>query len=381
MTIRDTWQWLVFFVTGRVPGQERRAAEEYDQRLKTPPSKEAAAYLRERLAAGDEARRTAGTCGRPYQTMHHGIARCVRESGHPGVHEGPADGGVFSTWPRDADQPVLLSEGKRVAAPEEAEALGLTGGARRMRDPRQPAYDAVYTYIRSSNRVPGDVVTRNAMIWQAVTAALDALGAGGDGATACLHYSVYFDRTVCPEPCASMHDRCAWCGEAVGGCLNERIADGIEAARRGETHDLGDFTQYLSEDQARATDCERCGGPIDWIDCPTGGWWAHRLHPADHHDAEPPLRARYVVALKSELDEEPRPATAERLADAVVEVNEAAAQHDTVPVPRAALERLVQVARHVAASEPYPDPVPARGALADLYRARLIDQLGEDGDG
>jgi hypothetical protein len=40
---------------------------------------------------------------------------------------------------------------------------------------REPAYEAVYAYIRSSNRVPGDVVTRNAMIWRAVTAALDAV--------------------------------------------------------------------------------------------------------------------------------------------------------------------------------------------------------------
>jgi len=43
---------------------------------------------------------------------------------------------------------------------------------------RQPGYDAVYAYIRSTNRVPGDVVTRNAMIWNAVHAALDALNVG-----------------------------------------------------------------------------------------------------------------------------------------------------------------------------------------------------------
>jgi hypothetical protein len=41
--------------------------------------------------------------------------------------------------------------------------------------PRQPAYDAVYAYIGSTNRVPGDLVTRNAMIWRAVHAALDAV--------------------------------------------------------------------------------------------------------------------------------------------------------------------------------------------------------------
>jgi hypothetical protein len=31
--------------------------------------------------------------------------------------------------------------------------------------------------------------------------------------------------------------------------------------------------------------CQRCGTQIDWVDCPTGGWWAHRDHPADDHDA------------------------------------------------------------------------------------------------
>ncbi|WP_329387399.1 hypothetical protein OG625_30480 [Streptomyces sp. NBC_01351] len=33
--------------------------------------------------------------------------------------------------------------------------------------------------------------------------------------------------------------------------------------------------------------CLHCRGAIDWISCPTGGWWAHDSHPADHHDAEP----------------------------------------------------------------------------------------------
>jgi hypothetical protein len=32
--------------------------------------------------------------------------------------------------------------------------------------------------------------------------------------------------------------------------------------------------------------CAACGGAIRYIDCPTGGWWAHETHPADGHDAE-----------------------------------------------------------------------------------------------
>ncbi|WP_406735373.1 hypothetical protein OG508_28170 [Streptomyces sp. NBC_01108] len=44
-------------------------------------------------------------------------------------------------------------------------------------DPHQPAYDAVFAYIRSQPRdfLPTTVVGRNAMIWHAVHAALDAM--------------------------------------------------------------------------------------------------------------------------------------------------------------------------------------------------------------
>ena len=33
--------------------------------------------------------------------------------------------------------------------------------------------------------------------------------------------------------------------------------------------------------------CQACKGDCTWIDCPTGGWWAHDVHPADEHDAVP----------------------------------------------------------------------------------------------
>lgn len=32
--------------------------------------------------------------------------------------------------------------------------------------------------------------------------------------------------------------------------------------------------------------CETCKTEAEWIDCPTGGWWAHWEHPDDGHDAE-----------------------------------------------------------------------------------------------
>ena len=35
--------------------------------------------------------------------------------------------------------------------------------------------------------------------------------------------------------------------------------------------------------------CSVCDGLIGWITCPTGGWWAHEVHPPDgqEHDATP----------------------------------------------------------------------------------------------
>lgn len=38
---------------------------------------------------------------------------------------------------------------------------------------------------------------------------------------------------------------------------------------------------------ARFSRCQTCGGVIGWIECPTGGWWAHEVHLTDDHDAEP----------------------------------------------------------------------------------------------
>ena len=46
-------------------------------------------------------------------------------------------------------------------------------------DPRQPAYDAVYAYLRAlGDYLPPDPVHRNAVIWRAVHAALDATPVG-----------------------------------------------------------------------------------------------------------------------------------------------------------------------------------------------------------
>jgi hypothetical protein len=44
----------------------------------------------------------------------------------------------------------------------------------------------------------------------------------------------------------------------------------------------------VSNDLITAT-CTVCRTGIHWIGCPTGGWWAHFVHPADHHDAASPV--------------------------------------------------------------------------------------------
>ncbi|MCJ0875607.1 hypothetical protein [Streptomyces sp. AP-93] len=46
-------------------------------------------------------------------------------------------------------------------------------------------------------------------------------------------------------------------------------------------------TEYAPEITYPDTTCRTCRTMIQWIACPTGGWWAHAEHPADGHDAEP----------------------------------------------------------------------------------------------
>lgn len=39
--------------------------------------------------------------------------------------------------------------------------------------------------------------------------------------------------------------------------------------------------------------CARCGRTVGWIDSgSTGGWWAHKIHPLDGHDALPVVYTR-----------------------------------------------------------------------------------------
>lgn len=47
----------------------------------------------------------------------------------------------------------------------------------------------------------------------------------GVPASVCVHQETWFDRSVCAEPCGSMHDRCTECGSILGYCAIERLRD------------------------------------------------------------------------------------------------------------------------------------------------------------
>lgn len=54
--------------------------------------------------------------------------------------------------------------------------------------------------------------------------------------------------------------------------------------------------------------CIDCETPVGWVDCPTGGWWAHDTHPEDDHDAAPKPVARpapAVAVVSSAVEEQP----------------------------------------------------------------------------
>lgn len=101
----------------------------------------------------------------------------------------PSTGGKEFTVERDGDFVSLSWEdpgfpgGDAIFTKEAAAAFGTElftaaldeEGLNRLAAAREVAFEAVRTYINSTDRVPEDTVTRNAMIWSGVHAALDAL--------------------------------------------------------------------------------------------------------------------------------------------------------------------------------------------------------------
>jgi hypothetical protein len=66
------------------------------------------------------------------------------------------------------------------------------------------------------------------------------------------------------------------------------VGDYIGDSTRAEiayARELGKPVRFTHPEVDPAATCAVCSAPIGWIDCPTGGWWAHDQHPADEHDA------------------------------------------------------------------------------------------------
>lgn len=92
---------------------------------------------------------------------------------------------------------------------------------------RQPAYDAVFAYIRSQPRdfLPRTVVGRNAMIWRAVHAALDAMdGQTGPAATEATEPIACSVKHCDPDQCGIHGNGCTWRTEPASSPLREQIS-------------------------------------------------------------------------------------------------------------------------------------------------------------
>lgn len=62
----------------------------------------------------------------------------------------------------------------------------------------------------------------------------------------------WFDRSICPEPCGSMHTRCAKCGGAYGACpFEEDSGPGLSEASEAES--LPDTQEGRGQGQDAAT--------------------------------------------------------------------------------------------------------------------------------
>jgi hypothetical protein len=91
--------------------------------------------------------------------------------------------------------------------------------------------------------------------------------------------------------------RCSVCNEIVGTAVLTYDGEAEATLVADSDHHLDHHAEGCSIGAAirrAATEhlsvaledrCRVCGGSINWIDAPTGGWWQHAAHPADDHDA------------------------------------------------------------------------------------------------
>ena len=105
----------------------------------------------------------------------------VRENWQAGsaVPHMDGDGSAVPCPDGDRDSPAEESGDDEQRRPEPPDEDDLNPALPVRPDPRQPAYDAVYEYLRGLGPyLPRDIVHRNAVIWRAVHAALGATPVG-----------------------------------------------------------------------------------------------------------------------------------------------------------------------------------------------------------
>lgn len=99
-------------------------------------------------------------------------------------------------------------------------------------DQRQPAFDAVYAYIRAlGQHLPPDPVHRNAIIWRAVTTALDATPVGRCISSHCVEGDHILDLDSTPTPPPEAADGRESAPQAPGG--HTETPDGGNEAQTG----------------------------------------------------------------------------------------------------------------------------------------------------
>lgn len=173
---------------------------------------------------------------RPACGFTHDRSSCINRPGHTDSQWATNHGPWVILAPGTPSDPVTPAP-----PPTGAEQAALVNAPLVGASPRQPAYDAVYAYIRT---LPPGGVERNAMIWRGVNAALDAVGVR-EGQTAPAPRIALADLTS--DHLNALYDR----------------AEGHEAQRDylATTDPAGIAVRAIQLMQEAAAECEAIGTP------------------------------------------------------------------------------------------------------------------------
>jgi hypothetical protein len=82
---------------------------------------------------------------------------------------------------------------------------------------------------------------------------------------------------------------------------SDAYEDDSENVRSWPAQDAQEPDEWASAPVVKAT-CSFCHTDVFWQDCPSGGWWIHRYHPADDHEAVSLGLEREIERLTAEHD-------------------------------------------------------------------------------